>query len=201
MGDRGRHPRGVRAGAPRASCALRETTHLHPVATSAHFLAPTRPGIAQVRVEVLRTGRTACTVRAALVQDGAETVVAHVTSATLEGVAPDYEQARPATLAPEVCMDRPLTLPDGSPVRFLGPIEVRLDPHHVGGPYRDLSGIPEVRGWVREREGSPPDALFLLFCVDALPPSVLEIGGQGWSPTVQLSSYVRTRSRLTDGSR
>jgi acyl-CoA thioesterase len=174
-----------------ARAALLESTHVHPVAMSAHFLAPTSPGIAHVDVKVLRSGRTASTIRASLIQDGAEKVVAHVTSATLGGATPDYEPRQPGMLEPEECMDRPPTLPDGSPVRFLDLIEVKVDPRHVGGPYRELSGVPEVRGWVRSRDGSPPDAVFLHFCVDALPPSVLEIGGQGWSPTVQMSSYVR----------
>jgi Thioesterase-like superfamily len=82
-------------------------------------------------------------------------------------------------------------LPDGSVVRFLEEIEVRIDPRHVGGPLDALSGVPDVRGWIRSRDGTPPDPSFLVFCVDALPPTVLEIGGGGWSPTVQLTTYIR----------
>jgi acyl-CoA thioesterase len=171
--------------------AIEESGHQHPVATSAHFLAPTTPGLAEVSVQRLRQGRTASTLRAALLQDGVEKIVAHVTVADLGLDAPVYQAAQPAMRPPDECMPRPAQLPDGSPVRFLEPIEVRIDPRHVGGPHPDRSGVPEVRGWIRARDGSPPDPSFLLFCVDALPPSVLEIGGQGWSPTVQLSTYVR----------
>jgi acyl-CoA thioesterase len=93
--------------------------------------------------------------------------------------------------SPTDCIARPGRLPDGSEVRFLESIDVRIDPRSVGGPHEAPSGLPEVRGWIRARDGTPPDAVFLVFCVDAMPPSVLELGGGGWSPTVQLSTYVR----------
>jgi acyl-CoA thioesterase len=171
--------------------ALNESGHPHPVASSAHFLAPTNPGTATVSVQVLRAGRTASTVRAVLVQDGVEKLVAHVTAATLGPEPPDYEVEQPAVPEPSECMPRPERLPDGSQVRFLDPVEIRLDPRHVGGPHEELSGVPAVRGWVRARDCAPPDTGFLIFSLDALPPSVLEIGGLGWSPTVQMSTYVR----------
>jgi acyl-CoA thioesterase len=171
--------------------AVAETDHHHPVATSAHFLAPTTPGPAEVAVEGLRAGRTASTLRAVLRQDGVDKVVAHVTVATLQHGPPAYQARQPPVPPPEQCVPRPARLPDGNPVRFLESIEVRLDPRQVGGPHDGLSGVPDVRGWIRARDGAPPDAIFLMFCVDALPPTVLEIGGQGWSPTVQLSTYVR----------
>jgi acyl-CoA thioesterase len=117
--------------------------------------------------------------------------VAHVTVATLGQNEPVYRTVMPAMPAPDDCVPRSTKLPDDNDVRFLEHIEVRLDPRHVGGPERVLSGVPEVRGWIRARDQTPPDSAFLVFCVDALPPAVLEIGGQGWSPTVQLSTYVR----------
>jgi acyl-CoA thioesterase len=170
---------------------LAESDHPHPVATSAHFLSPTTPGKARVSVDVLRSGRTASTSRAVLVQDGVEKVVALVTAGKLDAETPRYQVDRPGAPPPEECIARSSSMPDGSPVRFLEAIDVRLDPRHVGGPHEALSGLPEVRGWVRSRDGADPDPVFLTFCVDALPPTVLEIGGQGWSPTVQLSTYVR----------
>ena len=174
-----------------ARAAVAESGHEHPVAISAHFLAPTRPGPAEVTVEILRSGRTVSTLRTVLRQDGEDKIVGHVAAGTLRHHEPDYQAEAPVILPPEECVPRPAVMADGSPVRWLDPIEVRLDPRQVGGPNRALSGIPEVRGWVRARDDSPPDAPFLTFCVDAMPPTVLEIGGGGWSPTVQLSSYVR----------
>jgi acyl-CoA thioesterase len=171
--------------------AVEASGHRHPVATSAHFLAPTTPGQAEVVVERLREGRTASTLRAVLLQDGVQKIVAHVTVGTLEDQAPVYQVASPGLPSPAECMPRPSRLPDGSEVRFLESIDVRIDPRSAGGPHEGLSGVPEVRGWIRARDDTPPDAAFLVFCVDALPPTVLELGGQGWSPTVQLSTYVR----------
>ena len=171
--------------------AIGESGHQHPVATSAHFLAPTTPGRAEVTVEPIREGRTASTLRAVLRQDEVAKIVAHVTVATLTDQPPDYQVRQPVVVPPDDCIPRPAQMPDGNLVRFLESIEVRIDPRHVGGPAEKRSGVPEVRGWIRAHDGSPPDAAFLVFCVDALPPTVLEIGGQGWSPTVQLSTYVR----------
>ncbi len=171
--------------------AVAESGHRHPVATSAHFLAPTTVGPAEVAVEPLREGRTASTLRAVLRQDGIQKIVAHVTVATLDDQAPVYQVARPVVPSPDECIPRPGRLPDGSEVRFLDAIDVRIDPRSMGGGHEGPSGVPEVRGWIRARDDTPPDAAFLVFCVDAMPPSVLELGGQGWSPTVQLSTYVR----------
>ncbi len=174
-----------------ARAAVAESGHAHPVAISAHFLAPTRPGPAEITVEVLRSGRTVSTLRAVLRQEGEDKVVGHVTAGTLREHQPDYQAAPPLLPPAAECVPRPAVMADGSPVRFLEPIEVRLDPRQVGGPNAALSGVPEVRGWVRARDDTPPDPAFLTFCVDAMPPTVLEIGGGGWSPTVQLSTYVR----------
>jgi acyl-CoA thioesterase len=173
--------------------AIAESGHRHPVATSAHFLAPTTPGPAQVAVERLREGRTATTLRAVLRQEGVPKIAAYVTATTLEDQPPVYQAAPPVLPAPDECGPRPGRLPDGSEVRFLEWIDVRVDPRSVSGGREEPSGVPEVRGWIRARDDTPPDAAFLVFCVDAMPPSVLELGGQGWSPTVQLSTYVRAR--------
>ncbi len=176
--------------------ATAESSHRDPVATSAHFLAPTKPGPVQVALEPVGAGRTASTMRAVLLQEGKPKIAAHITLATLGDHPPDYQSRRPEVPPPAECVPRPTQLPDGNPVRFLESIEVRIDPGHRGGPLRELSGVPEVpevRGWIRARDGTPPDAVFLAFCVDALPPTVLELGGQGWSPTVQLSTYIRAR--------
>jgi acyl-CoA thioesterase len=173
--------------------AVGESGHQHPVAISAHFLAPTTPGPTQVAVERLREGRTAATLRAVLRQDGADKIAAHVTVATLDDEPPVYQVPGPEFPSPDECIPRPRRLPDGTEVRFLDAIDVRIDPRAVGGPHEGRSGVPEVRGWIRARDDTPPDATFLVFCVDAMPPSVLELGGEGWSPTVQLSTYVRAQ--------
>ena len=51
----------------------------------------------------------------------------------------------------------------------------------------------ELRGWSRFADGREPDALSLLFSVDAMPPATLMIGSTGWVPTLQMSAYVRAR--------
>src|SRR5215468_11296060 len=55
----------------------------HPVATSAHFLRVARLAPAEIHVTWLRTGRTAATARATLVQDGEPVLENTVTTGTV----------------------------------------------------------------------------------------------------------------------
>src|SRR5690606_33298743 len=55
-----------------------ESPHEHPVSTSAQFLRVARPGAARVRVERIKTGRTAAVSRATLIQEGQAVVEALV---------------------------------------------------------------------------------------------------------------------------
>jgi hypothetical protein len=78
-------------------------------------------------------------------------------------------------------------------VGFLDAVELRLDPSAL--PFSESpppTGTPaELRGWSRFTDGREPDALSLLFSLDAIPPATLMIGSSGWVPTLQMSAYVR----------
>lgn len=52
-------------------------------------------------------------------------------------------------------------------------------------------GRPEIRAWFRHRCGHPFDAYSLALAVDALPPVALNLGAQGWAPTVELTWHMR----------
>ena len=57
----------------------------------------------------------------------------------------------------------------------------------VGKP----SGKGRMRGWIRFKDGREPDALSLLFFLDALPPVAFDLGLLGWAPTLEFSGHVR----------
>jgi hypothetical protein len=48
-----------------------------------------------------------------------------------------------------------------------------------------------MRGWLRLKDGPPPDPLVLALAVDALPPTVVGLGRLGWAPTIEPTFLVR----------
>ena len=74
-------------------------------------------------------------------------------------------------------------------------LDLRLDPATLpfGAAPPRPGRLAELRGWTRFTDGREPDALSLLFFVDAIPPATLMIGSTGWVPTLQMSAYVRAR--------
>ena len=50
----------------------------------------------------------------------------------------------------------------------------------------------ETTGWIRFRDGRPPDLLALALFVDAFPPSIFRLLGRvGWVPTIELTVHFR----------
>src|SRR5262245_7707996 len=64
--------------------ALEAAGQPHPLAVSAHFLAPSEPGPAELEVRRLRAGRSLSTVRVTLVQEGAARLEALVTAGRID---------------------------------------------------------------------------------------------------------------------
>ena len=52
----------------------------------------------------------------------------------------------------------------------------------------------ETTGWIRFRDGRPPDLLALALFADAFPPSIFRLlGPVGWVPTIELTVHFRAR--------
>jgi len=191
----------------------------HPVATSAHFLRVARLAPAEIHVTWLKTGRTAATARATLIQAGEPVLEMTVTTGTVpvSGPAPGAAggnahawngQAKPApadvelnwTDAPpalppvEECVElgpwRGTVAPDGT-AGYAAQIRMLFDPAVIGWVHDEPSGLPEMRGYFGLREDREPDALLLALAVDGLPPVVFGLGATGWAPTVELTMYMR----------
>jgi Thioesterase-like superfamily len=159
------------------------------------YLRPPSFGVAAVRTEVLRRGRTAAHVRAVLTQGGDDLVDAVFVLADLpESPTPRYDATAALLLPPpNECVRLPPQIPGGARVGVMEVTELRLDPATI--PFREApppdDAVAEIRGWTRLDDGRAPDALSLLFSVDAIPPATLMIGSTGWVPTLQMSTYVR----------
>jgi hypothetical protein len=149
-----------------------------------------KPGPAQVLVEQRRTGRTVTTARVSLTQDGEPILDMQVTTATLDLLAePVWSGAQTRSLPP---LADCLTFDSGDRDRgFAEQVDMRFDPAMMGWLDGRPSGRLEGGAHLRLREGMDPDAYVLALAVDALPPVVLNAGGYGWSPTVELTWHMR----------
>jgi Thioesterase-like superfamily len=161
------------------------------------YLRPPGSGPATVRTTLLRVGRSAAHVRAVLCQGVDELVDAvFVLGALGDGTSTRYDGTPPFEAAePGHCVRLPTLIPGGLRIGINEVLELRLDPSTL--PFAETPPPPgtpaELRGWTRFADGREPDALSLLFSVDAIPPATLMIGSTGWVPTLQMSSYVRAR--------
>jgi acyl-coenzyme A thioesterase PaaI-like protein len=180
--------------------AVLDTSPLpYPVATSAHFLRVPLLKPAEVEVTWLRQGRTAATARAAVIQDGQIALDTTVTTGNLPaGPAANGELSwtgEPPQLPPiEECVNLgpwPGTVgPDGT-AGYAAQVDMRLDPATTGWRHGQPAGVPEMRGYFGLQDERDPDAYLLALAVDGLPPVVFGLGASGWSPTVELTWYMR----------
>src|SRR5215217_3442323 len=102
--------------------ALEAAGQPHPLAVSAHFLAPADPGPAALEVARLRAGRTLATTSVTLVQEGAARMAALVTAGRLDPeAAPGWRRdGGPPALPPvQECLPAVPELPGGVPVPLL----------------------------------------------------------------------------------
>jgi acyl-CoA thioesterase len=191
VGDR---PNGGYLLALATRAALQAVDQPHPIAVSAHFVAPSVAGPAELAVTRLRAGRSLSTTRVTLVQEQRPRLEALVSAGTLDlNGTPAWQRApEPPTLPPVAeCIGGRPELPDGVRVGLLDHVDIRIDPATTGWATGSPSGRLEMRGWVRFRDGRGADPLGLLQMVDALPPASFELGIQAWAPTVELTVYVR----------
>ena len=174
---------------------LDSSPHPYPIATSAHFLRAPRPEPAQVVVDWLKHGKVAATARATLVQGGRPMLETTVTTGALgdpDDVGGLSWTGEPPHLPPiEKCRD----IQDAQGPRvfsgYARQVDIRLDPATLGWTRGEPSGVPEMRGYFQLREHREPDAYLLALAVDSLPPVVFGIEVVGWSPTVELTWYMR----------
>lgn len=177
-----------------ALSALRKAApeHPDPVSVTVHFL---RPGLAgqpcRIDTQVLRTGRTLSTVRATLMQDGVPRL--EVLAALGDLVAdtqPTITLEPPEIPPPDQCLQRSGEA-QGVELSILDRLDIRLHPAEARA---GTAGRAQVTGWIRLRDGRPPDTLASVLFADTFPPAVFGLlGVVGWVPTVELTVHVRRR--------
>jgi hypothetical protein len=186
------------ARAAREAQRVEGAAALDAISATVTYLAAPSLSAAEIRTTVLRRGRTASHVRAVLVQDDRELVDAvFILGALPGGGTARYNDLSPLEIpAPERCVRLPSTIPDGLTIGVLETTDLRLDSATVplaGGATGERTPVAELRGWLRFADGREPDALSLLYFVDAIPPATLRIGSSGWVPTLSMSVYARAQ--------
>ncbi len=157
----------------------------HPVATSAHFLRVAKLAPAQIQVTWLKTGRTAATARATLMQDGEAVLETTVTTGTVpvslpvaalatgNGHGPADAAAGRGAAGQETARQRAdgaesgeLTWTDAPPVLpgidecvELGPWRGTVAPDGTAGYAAQIRMLfdPAVVGWVRDEPSGLPE--------------------------------------------
>jgi acyl-CoA thioesterase len=166
-----------------------------PIVVSGFYLRPGSPGPAEVRTEVIQTGRTTAFGQASLGRDGKEWLRATAAFSSLEAAAarggPSYTGGKPPALPPpEQCQ---LLFADAKPpITMIERIDYRLPELPAWVTHTQPSGTPVFEGWMRFADDREPDLLSLPLFVDAVAPAVLEVGVRAMT-TVELTVHLRAR--------
>lgn len=168
--------------------------HPDPISVTTHYLRPGSPDQpCDIRVELIREGKTLSTARATLSQQGKDKLeILTVFGDLSQSVGVDQEITIPA---PDIAKPEDCVVRDGSTQGIVLPIadrlDTRLDPADATPGQSDRA---ELNGWNRFKDGREPDTISLpLFC-DTFPPSPFSLlGVVGWVPTIELTVHVRRR--------
>jgi acyl-CoA thioesterase len=187
-------------GASAAASGLASVGHPDLLTWGAHFLSAAPAGPVEVRVEVLRVGRTVSTAEMRVVQRDAEgraheRVRMTGTFGTLDRAEPVHRAPAPPEMpSPEQCLP---ARRDGSPVAqgivLLDRMDARIDPSTAGFAVGRPTGRGVIRAWLRLKDGREPDVTMLSWAVDALMPVSFDLGAPGWAPTMELSGQLLGR--------
>jgi len=167
-------------------------SHPDPVSVTTHYL---RPGIAEqpfeVKVDILRSGRTLSTARATLIQNDKTCLEVLAVFGDLTqnpGIDSTLKISAPDAISPEKCEQRSGDA-QGIDLPILDRLDTRLQP--VAATDKPNA---EINGWIRFLDGRDPDVNALLLFSDAFPPSLFNVLGViGWVPTIELTVHVRKR--------
>lgn len=164
--------------------------HRDPLSVNAFYLAPTVLGPVDCRVEVLREGRNTTHASLQMLQQGELKVQVTAAYTDLSALQGESWSAKPRPQYPpwEDCTP---TAQDHVEF-FRERVEIRLVSGAEVFSRREPNGSGEFRGWIRLRDGAPPDPISLLMFADAFaPPAFTIFGPLHWVPTVELTVQVR----------
>lgn len=167
-------------------------SHPDPLTSTGHFLSPAEPGPGEIKVKVIKEGRSLSTAQAVLTQSGRDRVVALATFGLLEerGVTKIAEEAPVHRDDLVSSIGRPTPFPIVERFEFEMPPE---QSRAAAGRPDDNEGPAEFVGRIRFADGMPASPLAFPLLVDAFPPTVYRLGLIAWTPTLELTVHTRGR--------
>jgi hypothetical protein len=161
-----------------------------PLTSTGHFLSPAQPGPAEIRVNVIKEGRSLSTAQAILSQNGRDRLAALATFGALaaEGVTRMAEGAPTHGADLVSSIGRPTPFPIVERFEFEMPAE---QSRAAAGQPDDTDGPAEFVGTIRFADGMAPGPIAFPLLVDAFPPAVFRFGLIGWTPTLELTVHTR----------
>jgi acyl-CoA thioesterase len=158
-----------------------------PRALTVHYLRPPADGAVEISVEIERSGRSATTCSAGMMQGGKTTCLALcVLSGDFESAA-EWSEPAPAAPAPETI--EPI---DSSflPPRIFDQLEMRM----VFGEIPFTGAAAEAGGWLRTRLSTALEPELIAMYTDSWwPAPFARLDGPVFAPTLELTVHFRSR--------
>lgn len=168
----------------------------HPIAVSANYLSAPDPGPVRLIATVRKRGRRIGLVDVELVQERGDRGIRQCVHAVVTMGEPEHDAAplfSDNPVAKLMDLDPPadiLPIGPGHPAAEINNLARGCDIRPLVVESVSDGSAPRFQTWVRPRVG-PVDELFALMCGDISLPVPYAVGRRGWSPTVQLTAYLR----------
>lgn len=169
-----------------------------PIAASSDFLGAPDPGDVEYEVHIRKIGRQICLADVNLIQHGRTLVRTALTFGHLDDAAPRFAREHddmPIEPPADAVGYEPGT-PMGKVVHIGQAADLYIDREWA----RFLDGEtaePRLRLWIRPRAADQLDPevamFFAIMSTDISPPVTYNLGHFGWTPTVQMSTYLRRK--------
>jgi acyl-CoA thioesterase len=195
----------VHGGCLMAVCAAAahkavEDESLAPLALAANYFTAPSPGAVDLAVTIRRRGRQISLVQVEVSQDNRPALTCSVNLGRVDVDEPRYhEPLAPADFPAAPPPDAIPATPDhmlGNIIHFTQGCDLRLEPA-TSRFFEGHEGPPITRMWIRPAAGDESHpvtpTLFAIMAADISPPVTMHRGIFGWTPTVQLTTYLRRR--------
>jgi acyl-CoA thioesterase len=173
--------------------AMASASGRQPVAITAHFLSPGKPGPVNVEPVIVKSGRRFSTVRATVATEERPLIELLGSFSEPSGLNEVIRvDAEPPSLPPPEDCVRVEASEAHFPPPIMKRVDLRLNPEDASFAVGKPSGRPEFRGWLRLVDDEPIDAFALMLAVDVFPPTVFNANlPVAWTPTLELTAHIR----------
>jgi len=162
-----------------------------PLSINAFYLAPAFVGPIRCEVEILRLGKNTSQAVVKMIQNNELKVQVTGACTDLDRLSGPTWIRTPRPDIPE-WDDLPST--PNKAIELGSRMDLRLSQGQSFLQDGKGDGRGEFQGWIGHSDGSPTDALSLLFFADAFPPPAFSLfGAVGWVPTIELTVQVRAK--------